>query len=805
MQKALFFLLLLQAGLFSKSTLYGQQLLQVSGKVSDAKSNLPLKNATVSFKTTTGKYKYEITDAQGVFIIQLPGEGIYNLQINFTGYQTFKKDSIAINHQTLSSLSLNAAMDYIEKTLQNVTITAPRQFITQTADKIVLDVSNSPVAAGGNAYDILLAAPGLIEQNNNIRFRGKSVNVLINGRPSNMTGDDLKNFLSSMPANSIEKIEILPNPSAKYEAQGGSVINIQLAKNKNFGTNGSVTTGIGTGRYTRYNDGLTLNYRNKKVNLYGGLDYMHNAQYYDEGSQRVLPAGLNINESQYEIRYRNNFSVKTGLDYDINKNNSIGFLVTDYVNFRDRRLSNNSVLDYTVSAADSSSKVFTDGFARFASLSVNAFYKKKIDSTGKELTINADYFNYNKNWNDDFSTHFYTQSGYEYATPYLLHDYSPANNSVKSITADYVQPGKKNKWEAGIKTSFSKTDNNVLWQYIEASNWKTDAGKTNHFIYTEDIYAAYINVKRQIKKYNVQLGLRAEHTALKGESATLNQVNSRDNTNLFPNIGVTYAKSDKVQYSFNYRKSIQRFGFDVVNPFVVYQSQYSYYQGNPAILPMIMHSFEFSHSWKYQLFTNISYTYIKDAINLVYHQDDATRLIINSMDNLSSASVYNATLTWMKSFFKGKWTTTSTAGSFYAKYSSTSKDIQLQNAKVTGYLNINNAFHFKKGLSAELSGYYYSPIASGVYQQKSFWSMSAGMSKNILKDKCSIKLNIKDIFNTQTITYDVQYQNISSQYREKTESRFLNLVLTWKFGNNKVKAVNRRTTGIEEEKSRMGN
>ena len=805
MQKLRSLLMICLISFLFANALCAQQYVQVSGKVSDAKTTLPLKNATVSFITAAGKYKIEITDAQGIFNIQLPGEGIYNLQINFTGYKTFSKDSIAINHQTLSSLSFNAAMDTLEKTLQNVTVTAPRQFITQTAEKIVLDVAASPVAAGGNAYDILLAAPGLIEQNNNVQFRGKSVNVLINGRPSNMTSDDLKNFLSSMPANSIDKIEILPNPSAKYDAQGGSVVNIKLAKNKNLGTNGTITAGLGSGRYARYNSGLNLNYRNNKFNLYGSYDYAHNAQYYDNSSNRILTSSLNITEDEHEVRYRNNHSAKIGLDYDINKNNSVGFLVTDYVNFRDRKLSNNSVLNYTAAATDSSSKVFTDGFARFASLSANVYYKTKIDSTGKELTINADYFNYDKNWNDNYSTHFYTPSGTEYAPVYSLMDNSPGENSVKSITADYVQPGKKYTLEAGIKTSFSKTDNNVLWQYANANTWKTDEGKTNHFIYNENIYAAYINYKRQIKKYSFDLGIRAEHTASKGESITLNQINTRDYTNIFPNIAVQYAHSQDVQYGFSYRKSIERFGFDVVNPFVIYQSQYSYYQGNPNIQPMIMHSFEFSHSWKYQLFTSLSYTYIKDAINTVYRQNDASKLIINSVDNLSSASVYNATVTWMKTFLKGKWTTTSTAGAFYAKYSSSSDSIQLQNAKVTGYVNINNTFRFKKGITAELSGYYHSPIASGVYQQKSFSSINAGIAKDVLKGKGNLKLNVKDIFNTQLERYDVLYQNINSSYRNKTESRFINLVFTWKFGSNRIKAVKNRQTGIEDEKSRMGN
>ncbi len=780
--------------------LSAQDAVSISGTVKDSTSLQPLRDATISFKNKGGKVLNELTNDKGIFIFAAIPAGVYAVTINFTGYTTYKEDSVKISHASkFFSFILSAA----DKTLRGVTVTSSKPYITQTIDKITINVEASPIAAGSNAYDVLLSSPGVIEQNNSIQFRGKPVNVLINGRQSNLSGEELKNFLGSMPANGIEKIEILPNPSVKYDAQGGSVINIKLAKNKNVGTNGTITAGLGGGRYGRYNSGLSLNHRNKKINLYGSYDYMHNAQYYANTSNRIVSPMQNITEDEYEVRYRNNHSARLGLDYDIDKRNSIGFLVTGFANYRDRALNNVSVLDYQSSAADSFSTVNTTGFARFASPSVNAYYKTAFDSTGKELTLNANYFNYNKKWDDQFLTKFYDGGGAEYLTPFLLRDNSPANNIVKTFTADYVQPGKNGNWEAGLKTAFSMTDNDVLWEYQDAGSWKTDAGKSNRFIYKENIYAGYINYQRTIKKYSLQAGLRLEHTESTGESVTLNKINERNYTNLFPNIGVQYAQSQNSQFGITYRKSIQRFGFDVVNPFIVYQSQYSYYQGNPGIKPMIMHSVELSHSWKYQLFSSLSYTYVKDAINMVLRQDDLTKLLINSYDNLSSANFYNASLTWTKTFLKGKWTTTNSAGLFYYTYRSASADIQLQNSQASGYISGNNIFRFKKGFTVELSGFYTGPSAYGAFKQKSLYRLNAGVAKEIMKKKGNLKLNLNDIFNSYKIKYDAVYVNLNGSFVNKIESRFANLVFAYKFGNGKVKAARNRKTGIEDEKGRM--
>ncbi len=338
---------------------------------------------------------------------------------------------------------------------------------------------------------------------------------------------------------------------------------------------------------------------------------------------------------------------------------------------------------------------------------------------------------------------------------------------------------------------------------ISGNSWVNDLVKTNHFIYEENILAAYINYSKTIKKLSVETGLRAEKTFTTGTSLTLNTTVKNEYLNLFPNIGLSYEASKKQQWGLTYRKSIQRYGFDFVNPFIVYQSQYTYSQGNPYLLPQIDHNFEISHSYNYQLFSSISYTHSVKALAPVYKQDAVTNLLVSSYDNLGTGNMLVAIVTLNKVFFK-KWTSVNSVGGFYINYDIQGVNTNNQNRRVTGYFTSNNTIAFKK-FTAELRGVYRSPFASGIFKMNSFINVAAGLSKPVFKNKATLKLNLSDLFNTQIFENTVtDFQQVNGVFTNKPETRFVNLVLTWKFGNKNVKAVKVRKTGIESEKGRMG-
>jgi hypothetical protein len=775
---------------------------QITGTVIDSLSKQPLPNATVTLSSGVTTIKTTTSDNKGAYAFKNLSSGIYSLSIQYIGYKTANLTGITVNGEPRQAFTHKLILD--QQGLKAVTVTSAKPFIVMSADKLTLNVASSPIAAGGNAYDVILRAPGVVEQNNSLSLNGKSVTVLINGRPSNLTGEDLKTMLSAMQANGIEKVEVISNPSAKYDAQGASVINIVLAKNKNLGTNGTATLGVGTGRYVRGNTGLTLNHRNAKTNIYSSYDYAYNPQYIQNASERNISSNATLSETEYDVRKRSNHNYKIGIDYDINKRSSVGFLAKGISVVRNRQVDHNTLLDVAGLAKDSTSNITTSGSATIFNPAINVYYKTLLDSAGKtDIVFNADYFHYNRQWNDDFTTRYYDDKSIQYQQPFYLRDNSPAIVTLKSITADFTSTTKFGKWEAGVKASFAKTDNDVLWEQQVSNTWKVDANKTNHFIYKENIFAGYFNLNKTIKKYSIQAGLRTEYTSTNGTSVTINQTNTNKYISFFPNVAVSYTKSASHMFKLGYRKSIQRFGYEVVNPFVVYQSQFSYTQGNPTILPTFVHSFELTHVYKYQLFTTLSYSHITQTLAQVY-KPGSDSSVINTYDNLNNATVVSLTVTSQKSFFKGVWGSVNTLGSFYAKYDAQSFGNAV-NSRVTGYINTTNTFALPKKWKAELQAYYSTPIASGIYNIDGMLQVNIGLSKPIMNGKGTLACNVKDIFNTFEYRINTLYNGGTIHTYNKNESRFVNLVFTYKFGNNKVRASKTRTTGLEEEKGRLGN
>lgn len=689
-----------------------------------------------------------------------------------------------------------------EKELQTINVSSAKPFIVLSAGKTTLNVAQSPVASGSNVYDIIKKAPGIAEQSSALSYKGKSTRVLINGRPANVSGEDLKVMLSSMPGTNVDKVELLSNPSSRYDAEGGAVINIILKKNKAFGTNYTLNSGVGAGKYLKANTGLDFNYREKDINIYGGYSFNHSRQYTTLKTIRSLSNGT-ISALEYEEKNRNSKTYKLGIDWDLTKKSTLGFLVNGLSTNRDRVANNSSVLHYNSNITDSMTQVFTNGRTKMSGPMVNIYFKTKLDSTGKELTLNTDYMHYTKNRADNFTNTFYDDKGNEYAIPTHIINNSPSGINVYSFTADYVQPVKKGKWEAGLKSSYTSTGNNVLWQNNSGNGWITDEGKTNHFIYKEYVNAAYVNYSREIKKWSIQTGLRAELTNTVGNSVTLNQVNKKTYLNVFPNADVQFNKNENNQFGFNYRKSIRRYGFNYVNPFTIYQNQYAYSQGNPQIVPELSNNLELSYTYKQAYSFSLNYSHGKRTLGEIYLKGD-NNTTISSYGNYNSSDIVYISVSAYQPLTK-YWITSINPMAGYMMLNNTSTlaaATSNENILVT-QLNWMNNFTFKKNWNAEFSVMYISPFQYGSYKTKTLITADMGISKNILKNKASVSLSVSDIFNSLVYNKEVNYGSIVATVDQKEESRFINMAFKYKFGNSNVKAKAQRSSKLKDIQNRI--
>ncbi|QHL89139.1 TonB-dependent receptor [Nibribacter ruber] len=790
---------------FGFNALAGQAQTQpgkVAGTVKDSLNQQVLPYATILLK------KYEdaaflqavVTDEKGAFQFSNLGKGFYFLTADYLGYKKVKVDSLQVA-SSAESKRVMVIMPQDAKLLKAVTVTGYKPFIEQQNNKLVLNVENSPLAAGSTTDEVIARAPGVVEANGGFQVRGKNALVLIDGRSTNLTGEDLKNYLNSLPANGVSKVEVMANPSAKYDAAGGSVINIVTTKSKNYGTNGTLTTGLGMGEKARYNAGLSLNHRTQKLNVYGSLDRTHSQPFTTITSDRALSAESRVQENTADLKTIDNNSLKAGLDYEFSKKTSAGVLVRAMVNEREREgLTNSRIAQGAAPLA--SSQVSTNGNSLVVSPSVNVYYRTVLDSVGTELRLAADYFSYGKDLKNQFQTSYFDANGAENQPDMFLRDNSPAGNSVQTVTADITRPLKNGTLEAGLKTTFTKTDNDIFWEGRTAEqDWTVDAGKTNHFIYRENINAAYASYSTKIKDLSLQVGLRAEQTNTKGTSVTLGQTNPNSYFHLFPSVSGQYKLSEKQEIGVSYRKKIDRFRFDIVNPFVTYISQYSYAQGNPNVQPSISHNFELSHSYNNEWFSALSYGRHLNVLSEVVKPLEGTKATIHSFANFSAADQWSGSVTHAKGLFSGKWNASNTVGFLYANVHGPAA--QFSQANVAFMVSSNNTFQLGKGFKAEVFVNYTSPLTFGAFAFKANYGGNLGLSKSVLNNQGTLTLNVADVFNTRTQRYSTDSYGIQALTENKTESRVVRLNFSYRFGNKNVKASKNRRTGVEEEKMRM--
>ncbi|MCR5887494.1 TonB-dependent receptor [Hymenobacter sp. J193] len=773
----------------------------LTGTVADSLTRQVLPFATVVLQPAAGSVLSTISNEQGAFRFEQVPAGRYQLLVRYLGYKSGAPVGVEVGAGLPAALA-PVLLAPVGQHLKGVTVTAAKPFIEQRAGKLVLNVAASPIAAGGNAYDVLGRAPGVLEQGGGFQLRGKVVSVLLDGKPTNMSGAELKTMLEAMPANTLDQVEVIANPSARYDANGAAIINIITAKGRKLGTNGTATLGVGAGRHGRYNAGLSLNHRTTHLNVYGSLDRQENQVYSTTSAFRRLGEGLEIREGGREERRNQNNSAKLGFDYELSKDASAGMLLKGMLNTRERNGQNLAWLSNNV--LQSAAQVHTAGRAQFLSPSVNVYYKTRLDTTGRTLSLNADYFGYRKDWHNDYTTRAFDGSMQETGLASLLRDNSPARNSVRSASADYTQPLGKGTLEAGLKTTFTTTDNDIRWEQAPAGQpWTVDLGKTNHFIYRENVNAAYATVNRTVRKVDVQLGLRAEQTNTTGSFLTTGQTTNRHYLNLFPSVSAQYNKSEKVQLGLAYSRKIDRFAFGIVNPFVTYISQYRYAQGNPDIRPSFSHNFELTHSYNSLLNTSISYGHHTQVLVDSYRQVEGTPVVVNSFRNYGSAESVSASTTLMKPLLSGKWMTVTTLGLEYARVNSLTTGLRA--ARPATYVSSNHTLTLPYSFKAEASAMYMSPMTFGGLAFKARFGTSLGFSRSLLKDAATLTLNVTDVLNTQQNRYDVLANGINSVNRDKAESRFVKLNFSYKFGNQRVKGSQRRSTGIEAEKSRMEN
>jgi len=769
----------------------------------------PVGGASVKLLKNDKLVNATTTDLKGTVRFENLADGVYTFSITYTGYKPKQTGVYQLPSDTLNTTTIR--LELLSTTLNEVNITAIKPFIEQKRGKVVLNVGSSVTNVGTTVLEVLEKSPGVtVDRSGGIALQGKTgVLVTIDDKPTYLSGADLNNLLSSMSSTQVEQIELITNPSSKFDASGNAgVINIKTKKNRAKGFNGSVTTSVGQGVYPKNNQNLTLNYRSGKINTFVNynrnwvkylLDLYALRKYYDDNG--TLTAMLR--QPSYFKGTSVNNTLKTGLDYEVSPKTTLGFVLSGTLIQRDGGNTSTASWLNPAGAADSAIATVNQNSSRFKNGSIN-LNGRHVISPSQEIVANFDWLHYAIQTDENFDNQLLVPNGYLEKSRGNI----PTTINIVSGKADYtLKRGENTTYQAGVKSSHSGTDNVASYQNFDGSNWIEDNTKNNHFIYNENITAIYGNIEHKYKQLTMEAGMRYEYTSYDahqlGNAIQKDSAFSRNYGGFFPSGSLSYQADSLNNFTLSAGRRIDRPVFQTLNPFYFIINKYTYQTGNPYLLPQYSWNLQLSHQYGSLLTTSVSYSIISNYFSQLFLADTAKGILLYSQGNVGRTSNIGLSTSVVTSLFKW-WSLTTQA--VYNHKSLSGFNENNYSSKIN-QLNISSTSQFiiNKAYTAELSGFYTTKARNDIQELLyPTGQLSVGLSKSILKKKGTLKFSARDIFYTNAMEGLTQFPNATEYFKERRDSRVFTLAFIYRFG--KTYKVNRRSEGsATEESDRVGN
>lgn len=815
-------LFLLMIIILSGLTVKAQSAVKIYGAVqSGAGKAIVAANVSLLNAGDSTLVKVAVSDKDGHYEFFNIEKGTYLISVFSVGFE--KKWSSVFEYKNSDLQLPPTIIEPSARNLNNITITAVKPFVETKLDKTIVNVDASPTSAGSTALEILEKSPGVMVNNDGvISLRGKQgVIVMMDGKPTFLSATDLATMLRNMPASALETIEIMTNPSSKYDASGNSgIIDIRTKKGKNNGFNGNVMIGATTSIYelegTLYmlpksQNSFNFNYRKNKVNIFGNYNpnYFRGRNTMDMESKQIdaadgLVKGFTDQQTRFSFASFNH-TLKLGMDWYANKRNVFGIVASGLS--VDGHPSPVTVANMYDLSNNLKRRLITenDNDVSFKNFTGNINWKHTFDSSGRELTADIDYVTYSNVSDMLLNTDVFDGSLQKIGHT-ELRGHIPSHINIYSFRTDYVRPFRNGKIELGVKSSFVRNNNMVDYENNTGSGWVKDEIRSNHFIYEENINAAYVNVNRQINKWTIQGGLRVENTNAKGNQVTSKSGFKRDSTNLFPTAFVSYALNKKNTFTVSYGRRIQRPNYRDLNPFIFFLDTLSFRQGNIYLKPQYTHNVELSYSLMGKYITTLSYNNTDDVISDIIKPKEGSGGEIRFLTPDNVASFTNLALSVTAPVRIAKWWNLNFFGNVYNNHYKGVYDTIDIDLKFTSFMmNITNSFTIAKGFTAELSGFYRHKSIEQLTRVEPLYQMSIGLQKQVLDGKGTLRLNVRDPFAWQKFEGINKYGYVDMWFRSRPDIRQVTATFTFRFGKQMQQQLQQRRRGSsQEEQNRVG-
>ncbi|MDX5482425.1 MAG: outer membrane beta-barrel protein [Hymenobacteraceae bacterium] len=775
--------------LFPLTTL-AQEAATVRGKVQESAQQEPVAYATVALLTArdSAVVSATVADTLGLYSLQAPKAAQYLLRVNFVGYRTYQSQPFSLETgETLEHPIIQLLQD--TKLLTEVEVSAQKPMLDMLPGKLIYHISENTSLVGMNANEILETAPGVTADRGQLKLNGRpNVEIWINGR---RRGGDTKSLLSGIPYASIEKVELISNPSAHYDASGsGGIINIILKKNTDEGFNGEMSGSLTQGHFLQNYSAFVWNFKKGNLNLYGDARYNRYRSYNKQSNESNYTTGpfkRQVASSTTELDSKTPSGL-LGFDLQLTPKHRLGGewwgMAGNSHSMRNSSTTSRSKEGNLLLNRQDNSNQNDLNYLTF-----NLNYEYSIDSTGKKLRLDGNYIRYDFTSAGTFENDFLNRFGQHDRPPYTLYSHVPTISDLYTAQADYVWPLKQQgaQLDAGLKFSSNRTGNNVSYEILRENVRSYSDSLSSHNQYLENIAAAYLNFTRPLGKWSMQAGLRAEYTAY-----TLDFISDQEQVqdsylSLFPNISLSRQVGEAHTFSYSASRRIQRQLYEYMNPYVQFQGEYQVTQGNPYARPSYAYHFEVQHAYNYKYFTSVAYTYTDDILVMASELLPGTNITKISMDNLARMHNYSLTMSVPVSV-KPWWSIANNLSGFASKYSSGSElPLYNSNFNYSYSFSSRNSFKLPADWNVNLSGFITGPSVTGALRYDTNWRINSSISKKFWDGKGSVSISAQDIFNTQEYAWHTLLKGGETYTTQKPDSRRVSLNLSYKFGNTKIR------------------
>jgi len=808
-----YFLTLFSLYLINSFSLFAQTA-ELRGQLQEQSGEAVVFANVILYHTAdTSIAKVEATDESGVFRFREIPAGTYHLKATYVGAGELWQPNIKLEANQQKDLGILAfGSDVIE--LKEATVTASRVMVEVKPDRTVFNVSGTINSTGSDAMALMRKAPGVtVDNNDNISVLGRSgVLLYVDGKRLPLTGQDLSNYLQNLPADQIDRIDIITSPGARYEAEGNAgIIDIRLKKDKNLGANGNVSGTYSQGRFARYNLNGSGNYRNRFMNTFGTVG---------AGEGRVFNNivflsymnGLVLDEINQARNNWSNYNYRIGTDFFLNDKHTIGFLVEGRAMEGEQNGYNRIEIARQQTPDQIDSILVATSFADDQRMNNTYNFNYRFDN-GKGRTVNFDLdYGAFRNESERYQPNRYFDAKEEVLLTEVINSFdTPSDIDIYTAKLDYQQNLLGGKLGVGSKLSRVASDNTFL--FFDEINGETQRNdrNSNRFEYEENVYAGYVDYSRQInEKWSFKAGLRAEQTDATGNLQafvdSLAEAPVEQNyLSWFPNAGLTWQLAPKHSLALNYGRRINRPDYNVLNPFNNQLSQLSYEKGNPTLRPEIVNNLELGYTLAYRYNFRIGYSKTSDQITrLIGPDEEDERAGFITWENLAEQTVYSANLSAPVKIMEGWDAYINLSASHLDNQADYGNGAVVDLQAFTYSMYQQHTFSLPFDFKGEISGYYSGPgIWGGVFEYESNWSLNLGLQRKFLKDQLNVRISANDLF------YETGWDGISafnglvSSGSGRWDSRRVSISMSYQFGNQNVKS-RKRKTGLEDEAGRVG-